>query len=427
MPVANAETACAGLSCRGGTPPTGDFKTVVSEFSSRLGDLQAALRECLEAVLPSVDGARACARALGLKRGLGWKAYTIATSPDRPTMLAALPRRPGWNAVLARLRAARCPPKKLRRLTESIEAVLEELDSGRVGMPLPRVLAAGRLEGASGAAEIRRLRRAIRRCLEQIYGVRCRGQVGTWMIGPPDARGRVDLVSSMEFAGLMRLRPGPPVSLKRRGRVSRAHGGPRASGVSLGTQLEKGWLIGDLSVPSGWNEHLRCDETGGDPVAVLESGTSGMKVPIRPVFAECIRRGGTFNRTHRSVDLKFVSSIPVAHVAFEVWMHASFRRLIDPVASLLGSAELAALPTAGPVGWSAVPFLLEAEVTPIDSLALPAPLRAMGAVHAELLRRAAAALGPDLSEFVGFRVALPDPLVGFPVAMRWRMCRGAGG
>ncbi len=48
--------------------PSSSYSNARSELSASVRRLSAELRECLEAVLPTLDGARACGRALGIKR-----------------------------------------------------------------------------------------------------------------------------------------------------------------------------------------------------------------------------------------------------------------------------------------------------------------------------------------------------------------------
>ena len=58
--------------------------------------LHDALRRILDSLFPALDGARACGRALGLRRNLGWQLFTIAHTTDYAGIVRALPQRHGW-------------------------------------------------------------------------------------------------------------------------------------------------------------------------------------------------------------------------------------------------------------------------------------------------------------------------------------------
>lgn len=53
--------------------------------------LQRDLRSALHAILPGGSGARSASRALGISRGLAWGCWNLATGPDLPAALRALP------------------------------------------------------------------------------------------------------------------------------------------------------------------------------------------------------------------------------------------------------------------------------------------------------------------------------------------------
>ncbi len=397
------------------------FSKIASEFSSRIRCLQEALRECLEASLPALDGARACARALGLKHDLGWKIYAISTCADLPSTVAALPRRAGWLLVLQSLRKANCPPRKLAALEEAIESVLSLIESGTVGRPMLRVLAAGGLNSDRETSSLRRARRAMRRSCEELYGVHCQAQVSTCMVGPPDRQGRIDVLMCVEHEGLMRLRPGFPVSIQRLSKIWNDKSGLGKVADTLGTSPQHGWLIDDLSTPGIWGRHLRLIQTNGGPMVLFESDTEGATDPIRAVFADYTKRAGKVGTEDDAVDLQFVVSVPVAHGVAEVWLHRSIECRSEPVVSLLGGIDcidFSGMPT-GDVPH--MPLPLEASVTKIDSPDLPAPLRAMSDSHVQVVCRGAQALRSEMSEFVGFRLMLPDVAIGMRLAMRWRM------
>ena len=398
--------------------PRSSYADARSELSASVRRLSAELRECLEAVLPTLDGARACGRALGLKRQLGWSAYTVATSSDLPSVLAALPRRAGWAMIMDGLRAARCPERKVKLLAGAVDEVMRSIDPGRMSKAMLRSLAAGRLDSSRQTAALLRARRAMREAASRIYGVRCAAQVGTFVLGPAHADGWVNVVTWVLHEGLERLRPGPPVALKWLAQAWHPAWKDTRSSRPLGASARHGWLVADLSTPGAWERYLRIQPGALGPVVYFETGAEFRTKPVRTVFAELLERGGTVGSSDDMVDLHVTPLIPTRLCVFEVWIHRSLRVITEPAASL---RETPHLTISGAEAVDMVPLPLEAQATSIAEPTLPSELSSANAAHAEMLTRAAKALGAAPSDFVGHRVVVPDPPTGASVSLRWRM------
>lgn len=398
--------------------PRTSYADACSDLSAAVKRLSTELRECLEAVLPTLDGARACGRALGLKRQLGWSAYTVATSSDLPSVLAALPRRAGWAMILDGLRTARCPTRKLRPLEDAVDEVMRSIDPGRMSKPMLRSLSAGRLDSTRQTAALLRARRAMREAASQIYGVRCRAQIGTFVLGPADAEGWVNVATCLVHEGVERLRPGPPVALKWLAQAWHPAWKDTRSSQPLGATARHGWLVDDLSTPGAWERYLRIQPGALGPVVYFETGAESRTKPVRTVFAELLERGGTVGSSDDTVDLHVTPMIPTRLCIFEVWIHRSLRVITQPAASL---RETPHLTIAGAEAVDMVPLPLEAHAVAIEEPTLPAELSSTNAAHAEILARAAKALGAAPADFVGHRVVVPDPPTGASVSLRWRM------
>lgn len=395
-----------------------DFSAIVTELGRLIDALRVDLREALEAVLPKLDGARACGRALGLKRGLGWKVYSVATASDLPTSLAVLPRKAGWELLFSSLQEGRCPPKKLEALRHSVGAVQDFLEVGHFRRPMLRALAAGQLDDARETAALTRARRAVREGSESIYGVRCAVQLGMYVIGPPDDLGRVDFVAGSVFNGLRRLRPGPPIAIKSVAKAWHPSWNEERPARPLGACPRSGWLVEDLSTQDVWQHRLFLKDASNGPVVYLRDHATGKDAAIHATFAELMLKGGTVGQPDDRVDIHLAVSIPTANCVFEAWIHRSIGRRTEPAASLVAFPEIS--PTLDSAE-DPIPLPLEARARALDSHALPARLRAIKGVHSELLRRAAEAIGARAEEFVGFRVEVPDPPLGTRIRMRWRM------
>lgn len=395
-----------------------DFTKLQGELNTAAEQLRAELRTCLEAALPTLDGARACGRALGLKRQLGWRAYTVATATDLASALEAMPRRAGWRLVLAALRKTRCPEARVHALNEKADAMLALLESGRINRAMLRSLAAGRLDSPRETAALLKARRATREGSEQIHGIRCSAQLGAYVIGPADAAGWVDIVTLMEYDALQRLRPGPAIAVKAVNRMWHSEWKESRTSRPLGSDTGRGGLVSDLSTPDVWERNLRLKAVEGRSIIQFEAGGAGSVSPVHLVFAEHIERGGTVGKAEDLVDLLLAVNVPSEFCVFEAWVHRSHHRITDPVAALQG--------TLNPMGSFAdmvgvAPLALEAQAGEIKDVPLPRSLRAAGTVHAQALDRVAMVFGAPLADFVGFRVIVPDAPIGSRVHLRWRM------
>lgn len=397
---------------------TPEFAAVVTEVSACIADLRHALHGALRSVLPELSGGRACGRALGLKRDLGWKIYAIATSTDTPTVLRLLPRRTGWALVLKGLRDAKCPPGRVAALAAAIDRISERLDAAHIDRALLRAVAAGGLDSARESLAMVRGRAAARKANEEIYGVRAEAILGTYLIGPPDRKHRVDLVGSAHIEGLRRLRPGPAVPIHYSMQAREARWKGIRAGRGAGGSRRVPSLVADLSDPAIEAGLVRAVDR--PPGSVIEYLGDGSEPPRghRAVFADFMRHGGTVGPTDDRADLSLVIDLPISRALLEVWLHRSIRRASDPVAALLGS--FGRLPAVG--GENQLMRLpLEATAHAIPTPSPPRAFSGAGRVHLEMVRRGAARLGRPLDEFEGFRVVVGDPPIGSRVVLAWSM------
>jgi hypothetical protein len=391
------------------------FESVVAELSGRVDAVREDLREALDATLPALDGARACGRALGLKRGLGWKIYSVATASDLPTALGALPRRSGWAMVIQSLREARCPASKLRALERSVDALQSRLESGEVKRSMLRAIAAGQLDNPRQTMAMLDARRSVREGSETVFGVRCALQVGMYVISAADARGSVSLATSNMYDDLRRLRPGPPIAIKSFTRAWHPSTPEDIVASPMGADPTTGWLVSDLSSPRSWGTHVGLESDVGSPVVCLHGGIGA---DLRIVFAEQIPGAGTVGHADDRVDLHFGISIPTARCIFEVWIHRSIALRSQPAAGLAGTLD-SALPMSQET--ELIPLPLEVRAERIDRVAPPKVSRSITRVHAEMVGRCATAMRTEPDELVGYRVDVPDPPIGTKIRLRWRM------
>jgi len=395
-----------------------DFSATAARLAERIDVLRRTLIEAVEATIPRLDGARACGRALGLKRGLGWKVYALATGSGMPDALEALPRRLGWKLVLASLDRLKCPRGKLRALSDAVEDVLQLVGSPQVGRNALRSIASGRLDPPEEAALMLQARRTLRESAETVYGVRCDVQFGAYVVGPPDATGWVDMISILAFDAIRRTRPGPPIPIKWSTRSWHPEWPSDRSWMPLGADPMKAGLVSRHSSRQTWPRYLQRQDRQTGTVVSLTGGVRPGPRSMRLVFAERALRAGTVGKPDDRADLHVTTVVPTATCIFEVWLHRSCPMITLPSASLRGSTQSSdPLSAAG----EASPLPLEARVRSIaaaDGLAEHAPMNAM---HRTMLRRATKALGAAATEFRGFRVVVPDPPSGASVFLQWRM------
>jgi hypothetical protein len=395
-----------------------EYTHLVADLTRYVEEVQLELREALEASIPMLDGARACARALGLKRGLGWKIYAVATSPELSQVIGALPRQAGWELLFSSLRKARCPASKLTALEAKVSALQSRLQSGAFKRPTLRAIAAGQLENPRQTAVLLKARQAVREGCEAIYGIRCASQLGMYVIGAPNKDGRLSFVTCTMHEGVKRLRPGPPIALKSLTRAWHPSWPEDKLASPLGACAETGWLVTDLSTRDVWENHLSLEITNGAPVVRYTSHPQSTEPTIRAVFAEILENGGSAGGSDDRVDIHFGISIPTAQAIFEAWVHRSILLKSEPYAGLAGSLDNG-LPLSQES--ELIPLPLEARVQRLKLAELPVGFSKLSQAHNTMLQRAATSLRATVNDFVGFRVEVADPPIGARIRLRWRM------
>ena len=395
-----------------------EFPELVSELGSLVERLRIALRAALDEVVPDLGGARACGRALGLKRGLGWKVYSLATASDLQTALKVLPQRDGWKQILARLEELQCPPAELDSLREAVAAAASRLDAAKIGRPLLRAVAAGGLDTARETAAMLQARRSMREGAEELYGIRTDAKIGTFVVGRPDRKGLVDLAGILQYEGLRRLRPGPPFPLHHSPLAWNPRWKELKRARPFGASPDQGSLVPDLSSvdPSRHQIAVRIDD--GRPNSYLFDESVSTAGGVRAVFADLLRKAGNVGHADDRVDLDVAISMPTVRAVLEVWIHASITLVTEPAAALVGSFGRGfQLEEAT----DTLRLSLEATATPIAAPTLSGPLRRASPAHVAVVDRAIALLGGDRGDYVGYRVIVPDPPIGSRVMLKWRM------
>lgn len=399
-------------------PSQRDFTAMVDQVSSLVVDVQSALREALRDSLPALDGARACGRALGVSRGLGWSVYTVLTVSDMPTVLRGMPRRQGWNQIYPHLLRIGCDAKRVAALREAVDRLMSRLSAAGIDRMLVRAAAVGGLDTARETEAMLKSRYSMRRSAEEVLGIRAQAKIGTYVVGAPDRERRIDFVGIVEYEGLKRLRPGYPFPVHLR--VQAWH--PNWKGLKASSPLRVdpsiAGLVTDLSSQGVAETELQMGAGDKDRTVFFRGEGTLLGSGVRVVFAEHLRHGGTVGGDDDRAELDLAINEPVAFGIMEVWLHRSIALLSDPIAMLLGRFGVD-VRLGDELGRLRLP--LEAECAPIESPALPGKVRGERAMHEEIVRRSMEVLKGTLPDFVGYRVMVPSPPIGSRLMLKWRM------
>ena len=376
------------------------------------------MRRAVEGIAPDITGARACGRALGLTRGVGWGVFTILSVSDPPAVLRAMPRRKGWMLVLAQLEKAGCDPMHLRAVRVAADRLLDRLEVSGLDRVVLRAAAAGGLDTSDQATVMLKARRAMRSNAEEILGLHAQAQLGAFLVGPPDRQRRVDLVGLLEYESLKRIRPGFPFPIHQR--VHAWH--PTSKGLKASSPLRLdgavAGLVRDLSARDIAGTTVRMGQGDEDRTIFFHGEDTVVGPGIRVAFAEFVPKAGTVGGEDDRVELDVQIHQPMAYGVLEVWIHRAIARITEPAAILTGTYG-----ATGRIGSQAdrLRIPLEAEAKPLETPAFPARMRADSAKHTTLLERGAETLKCSLEDFVGFRVIVPDPPIGSRLMLKWRM------
>ncbi len=371
-------------------------------------DLHRALRTAIDQVIPGVNGARACGRALGLRRHLGWQVYTVAHSGDHATVLRAVPMARGWTLVLKALEKLGCRAAAVQTLKAAIKRLEVQLGTAKADRSTVRAAAAGALDTAEQRANMLRARADATRANEYIHGIKAEAQVSAFMIGPAEAKGVVDLATVTQLHGLRRSRPGSawPVyytleaydsQRPKRGVAAGKYG--KSAALPLVKPLSSPTAAGALRMRKDGETHMvEFVDTG--------SGGGGAGEAVDLAFIECLRGAGSAKPSDTESRLLFLINTPMDRAVVEVWFHTSVTLRNDPSALLVSSPSLNRRVLAAH-GIERLP--LEASAVPVDAPKLPRALQRHDAAHTEMLALGAKKLGAPMSEFRGFQLDVKDP------------------
>jgi hypothetical protein len=301
--------------------PKPDFAATVSLLNAMTARLRGATRAALGKVLPGPSGARACGRALGLRRSLGWQVYSLAHATDAATVLRALPRSKGFELIQRALRDAGCPHRELEALLAESKALESFLKGARIDRDMLRAAAGGGLDTARERQSTLRARRAATDANERIFGISALSTVTSVLLGPSGKDGRFDAVSATVFHGMRRSRAGAPWPVYQSAEMRDSRAGKarvaRDGGVRGGLRP----FVEDLSTPGIGRNGLARRKNGGAILFELADRGEQRTQGVRLCFLEMVRGGGGSEHPGQRSELHLSTNLPIRAAAFEVWIH----------------------------------------------------------------------------------------------------------
>ena len=403
--------------------PESDFESTLRLVSAEVEALQSALRAALESVLPESTGARACGRALGLTRFLGWATWNLAYAPDVPAAIRSLPGIRGWKSILAALRKHGCPDGRVSTLEKASASVTEIFSKRKISVTLLRSIAVGGLDTERDATRIRSARRDARAAAETLLGVRASLNAVASIVGPPDPDGFVDMASLSLFAGLERLRPGPAWPIFRWSYINREGRGasPQRAAIEPGAKLP---LVARLSSPGLDAAELRLVEHERHPIFEFLAPRPGRIGGLQAAFGEWTRHGGQILPTETRTDICLVATIPTRTAILDLFLHRDVPFVGEAAAGLYTAPD--------PMGVARMRegdqhlvesgrLPLEVEATTPAGTGLPARWKSCDAAWRALVDRGFRAIRGRPADFRHIRIEVPDPPLHGSVALRWRL------
>lgn len=403
-------------------PRVSDFESFVAAMSASVTQLQRLLREAFESTLPPETGARACGRALGLGRTLGWQVWSLAYAPDTASALAKLPGPAGWKLLLAAFENAGLAAPRIRQVADAANDVRQILVSTKTSASLLRSMAAGGLASTNEATAFGQARRNARSAAETLHGVRCGLNAVASIVGPPDARNRCDLASASLFAGIERLRPGLPWPIYRWSVQTDAKRRSTAGGKAVSRSVLAP-LVPELSTPGVEEGPLRrADQEDRASIEFVDAeGLPGRTLDA--TFIEAARKRGLLSAADEVQSMAMVVTLPLERAILDVLLHRDAPQIEVPTGALYSAFD--------PMVWvrkggsdlllqESCRLPLEREAKVVDSTRLPGKWNLHSDIYDKAVRRAMASIGHRLDEFHMIRLELPDPPLHGMVVIRWR-------
>ena len=397
------------------------FDEELERLSIQVNAVQTALRGALDGIASDESGARACGRALGLTRSLGWLIWNTAFAPDLPAALRAMPGDKGWKMLFEGLARRGCAPTRVAALTQAVQDLKTALRARNLHPTLLRSISSGALDTQVESRRMTLARKRAREAAEVMYGVRSTITCSGMVIGPPDAEGGVDTVGVVLFDGLARLRPGPEWPIFE-GLLN--YGNPAFESTQL-QPSSVAWTLDHICTPGTVGSLLRPSRSADHLVVFADRGDASCK-PIRAAFGQRALRCGRVTATADSgpvhPHVSMIVTVPTKLASFDVLVHEAVPMHAIPAGALYGPPDpwpTTDLSHGMPHRLEAKRLPLEATVEQLQEEAPPAGISALRTPWREMLALAIGAVPAEAHEFRRYRLTVKDPPMHGRILMRW--------
>jgi len=405
-------------------------KTSLAEVLEAADALRAATRAAVAPLVRSDDGARACARTLGLDKSLGWKIHQIAFCTESVDALSAMPGSRGWEIALQGLATAGADAEAVARVRAAHLAFERALLDGRIDRKTLAGMVAALADNDSGRRQILRMRKSATESSALLYGAHMVARIGAYLVMPSRSKpGFVDLAALTILEGIERRRPGNPWPI-----YTPMFRHPTGSlAMQLATELaldadDKGGfrsLVRSLSSPDLGRDEIAPSAIPGSRAITFLSRSASRGAPLRLAFAESLPAAGSAYATpgDEEVYMGLPPGTPCDMAVFDVLIHRDVARGSDPE-SRYSLRQISS--NSSPDEISAAmhehnELPVDAEVTRPESLRLAGMLSSANSAYEALAGRATQAFGYRASDFEIFRTAVEYPPVPGMLITSWRL------
>lgn len=405
-------------------------KTSLAEVLEAADALRAATRAAVAPLVRSDDGARACARTLGLDKSLGWKIHQIAFCTESVDALSAMPGSRGWEIALQGLATAGADAEAVARVRTAHLAFERALLDGRIDRKTLAGMVAALADNDSGRRQILRMRKSATESSALLYGAHMVARIGAYLVMPSRSKpGFVDLAALTILEGIERRRPGNPWPI-----YTPMFRHPTGSlAMQLATELaldadDKGGfrsLVRSLSSPDLGRDEIAPSAIPGSRAITFLSRSASRGAPLRLAFAESLPAAGSAYATpgDDEVYMGLPPGTPCDMAVFDVLIHRDVARGSDPE-SRYSLRQISS--NSSPDEISAAmhehnELPVDAEVTRPESLRLAGMLSSANSAYEALAGRATQAFGYRASDFEIFRTAVEYPPVPGMLITSWRL------
>ncbi|MFM7051674.1 MAG: hypothetical protein ACKOYN_06020 [Planctomycetota bacterium] len=405
-------------------------KTGLTDVLIAADALRAATRAAIGPRVRADDGARACARTLGLDKSLGWKIHQIAFCTELVEALSAMPGARGWEIALQAFGTAGCDAESVARARAAYLAFESALADHRIDRKTLAGMVAALADNDAGRRQILRMRKDATESIALLYGVHMLARIGAYVAMPSKTReGFVDLAALTVLDGIERRRPGKPwplytpMFLHASGTLAAKFGAALALDHASDPRL--GAIVRGLSSPDLRSDEIAPTVVPGSRAIDFVAKSPDRGAPLRLAFAEVMAAAGSAYASpgDEEVYMGMPPGTPCDIAVFDVLVHRGLPRGGE-LHSRYSLRQVSPSATADDVRGAMHPnyeLPVDAGIVRADSLRLTGMLASTSTTYEALVGRAIEACGHELGEFDIFRTIVEYPPVPGMMITSWRL------